>query len=131
MDPAEPKRYQSPHGARGNAVIVVWSLRGMSHDLVVCEGPMDALAAAAVGYLGIALMGNTPPSTCFDYLAATFKNPRCVLVVPDRDAPAEGAQWLAELTARDFRARAVYLHGKDLAAMSPMARTAALTEALR
>jgi DNA primase len=128
MDPAEPKRYQSPHGPRGNAVIVVWSLRGLSRDLVVCEGPMDALAVAAVGYLGVALMGNTPPSSCFDYIAETFRTDirREVLVVPDRDAPAEGAQWLAELTARDFRARAVYLNGKDLAALSPMARTEAL-----
>jgi hypothetical protein len=125
MDSLEPKRYQSPHGSRGNAVIVVYPLRGMVKRLVICEGPMDALAAAAVGYLGIALMGNTPPSVCFDYIAARWSGQEA-LVVPDRDAPGPGAQWLAELTQREMRARLVILAAKDLAALNVSARMAAL-----
>jgi hypothetical protein len=125
LDPKEPKRYQSPHGSRGDAVIVVYSLRPMVKRLVVCEGPMDALAATTTGSTGIALMGNTPPGVCFDYIASKW--PRAeTLVVPDRDAQASGAQWLAELTAREMRARLVILPAKDLASLSAPARTEAL-----
>lgn len=125
MDPEEPKRYQSPRADRANAVIVVYSLRAMVKRLVVCEGPMDALAAATTGSTGIALMGNTPPGVCFDYIAARWPGAE-TLVVPDRDAQAAGAQWLAELTQREMRARLVILPAKDLAALSPSARTEAL-----
>lgn len=125
MDPAEPKRYQSPHAPRENAVVVVYSLRSMVKRLVICEGPMDALAAAAVGFTGVALMGNTPPSVCFDYIAKKWPGAE-TLVVPDRDAQASGAQWLAELTSRDLDARLVLLPAKDLASLNVSARTEAL-----
>jgi len=125
MDPEESKRYQSPHGDRKNAVIVVYSLRAMVKRLVICEGPMDALAAAAVGATGIALMGNTPPSVCFDYIAAKWPGAEA-LVVPDRDAQGAGAQWLAELTQRELDARLVILPAKDLASLNTSARTEAL-----
>jgi len=125
MDPEEPKRYQSPHGPRGNAVVVVYSLRAMVKRLVIVEGPMDALAAAAVGATGIALMGMTPPGSCFDYIAAKWPFAE-TLVVPDRDAQGAGAQWLAELTQREMDARLVLLPAKDLAALNTSARTEAL-----
>ena len=125
MDPTYAKRYQSPHGPRENAVIIVYSLRAMVKRLVVCEGPMDALAAAAVGCTGIALMGNTPPSACFDYIAKKWPGAE-TLVVPDSDARDAGAQWLAELTQREMDARLILIQGNDLAALSPAARTEAL-----
>ncbi len=132
MDPKEQKRYQSPHVSRENAVIVVWSLRALgdlwelnAYTPVVCEGPMDALAAAAVGYLGVALMGNKPPAVCFDYIAAQWPGAEA-LAVCDSDSRAEGAQWVAELTARDLSARLVLLPAKDLAALAPEARAEAL-----
>ncbi len=126
IDPKEPKRYQSPHAARENAVIIVWSVYAMSRRLVVCEGPMDALAAASAGaFVGIGLMGNTPPAACFDYIAETWPE-ASALVVPDRDATAEGARWLTELTARDLKARLILLPTKDLAALAPEERAEAL-----
>ena len=60
----DPKRYQSPRASRGDAVIVVWPHK--THLLwraAVVEGPMCALAASAYGFLGVALMGQTPPDT--------------------------------------------------------------------
>lgn len=125
MDPTETKRYQSPHAPRENAVIVVYPMREMAHRLVICEGPMDALAATTTGSIGVALMGNTPPGVCFDYIADRW--PRAdVVIVPDRDAPAAGAAWLAELTARELVARLVILPVKDLASLNTSARTEAL-----
>lgn len=124
IDPAEPKRYQSPHSPRENAVIVVWPPRG-ARTLVLCEGPMDALAAAALGYLGVALMGNMPPSSCFDYIAQQWPG-REVLVAPDKDAPDAGARWLADLTAREMNARLILLPAKDLASLDVSARKEAL-----
>lgn len=125
MDPAEPKRYQSPRGPRENAVVVVYSLRAMVKRLVIVEGPMDALAAAAVGATGIALMGNTPPSACFDYIAKKWPGAE-TLVVPDSDARDAGARWLGELTAREMNARLVLIPGNDLASLSLTTRTEAL-----
>lgn len=125
MESSELKRYQSPHGPRENAVIIVYSLRAMVKRLVVCEGPMDALAAAAVGCTGIALMGNTPPSACFDYIAKKWPFAE-TLVVPDSDARDAGAQWLAELTQREMDARLVLLPSNDLASLNVSARTEAL-----
>lgn len=125
MDSLEPKRYQSPHGPRENAVIIVYSLRAMVKRLVVCEGPMDALAAAAVGCTGVALMGNTPPSVCFDYIAKKWPGAE-TLVIPDSDARDAGAQWLAELTQREMDARLVLLPSNDLASLNVSARTEAL-----
>lgn len=125
MDPAVPKRYQSPHGPRGCAVIVVYPARGMTKTAVVVEGPMDALAAAGAGFLGVALMGNTPGPDVFDYLGTILAG-RAVVVAPDRDAQGAGARWLAELTARDLAARLVLLPAKDLASIRPEDRREAL-----
>ncbi len=126
MNPKEQKRYQSPRVSRENAVVVVWSTFGMSRKLIVCEGPMDALAAAGAGaFVGVALMGNAPPAACFDYIAAQWPGAEA-LAVCDSDARAAGAQWVAELTARDLAARLVLLPAKDLAALVPETRAEAL-----
>lgn len=55
-----PPKYQSPAGCqRGDAVVVVRP-KGDPSGTCLVEGPFDALAAAAVGYLGIAWMGKAP-----------------------------------------------------------------------
>src|SRR5207245_2951688 len=52
-------KYQSPTASRLDALVVVYPPEHEdSGMIVVVEGPMDALAAADVGYTGIALMGN-------------------------------------------------------------------------
>lgn len=53
-------RYESPHGCnRGDALVRVMP-KGEVKGTVVCEGPMDALAAAEVGYVGLGMMGTHP-----------------------------------------------------------------------
>ena len=66
------KRYQSPHAPRGDAIIAVWPTTPGAASLAPCgavvlvEGPMCALAAAELGFTGIALMGNSPPHAAWD-----------------------------------------------------------------
>ena len=66
-------RYQSPCASRGDAIVVVWPGQRVTRRQVGCvvEGPMDALAAAGVGCVGIALMGVMPPEAALA-LTATF-----------------------------------------------------------
>lgn len=78
-------RYQSPHAARGDAIIVVWPRGHVIGATAVVEGPMDALAAAGEGVTGIALMGVTPPDFALD-LTATFVRGTIALVVADSDS---------------------------------------------
>ncbi len=79
-------RYQSPHGCqRGDAIVRVIPHEGRPKGTVVVEGPMDALAAAGAGFVGVALMGAVPPvdaiRTAFDVAVGTR-----VLVVADEGA---------------------------------------------
>lgn len=86
LEHGEP-RYQSPHGVRrGDALIFVYPAKPIK-ALAVVEGPMDALAAAEMGYLGVALMGTTPGAEAKVFLAKIAKKwaTSGVIVVPDRD----------------------------------------------
>jgi hypothetical protein len=81
-------RYTSPPYQRLDAVVTVWPEEKVGRA-VVCEGPLDALAAAGVtagpvGVVGIALMGATPPLAALARVAdITAGLP--VIVMPDRD----------------------------------------------
>jgi hypothetical protein len=83
--PVPPKRFQSPHAARGDALVLVWG--ATPRRAVVCEGPMDALAAAGTpGTLGVGLMGATPPTATLEHLwKLTAALP--VVLMTDADAP--------------------------------------------
>lgn len=66
-DVAEAIRYQSPsHVRRGDAVVYVvpFTFPGVKGTCFV-EGPMDALAAAGLGYIGVAWMGMRPNDEVF------------------------------------------------------------------
>ena len=80
-------KYQSPHHVRrGDAIILVWPYRYRDWGLsgcVVTEGPMDALAAASVGYLGAAMMGLMPNEEAIENLRRWVRHP--LIVVPDSD----------------------------------------------
>jgi hypothetical protein len=101
--PASIKRYTSPYAPRGDAIVVVWP-----HDTtppsrsVIVEGPMDALAAAGEGFLGIALLGNTPPEAVLDLVpkfAGLFTRTTPLLVF-DEDAPKEAVSIVRRLSER-------------------------------
>ncbi|MGL5935298.1 MAG: hypothetical protein ACRCZI_06705 [Cetobacterium sp.] len=86
---------------------------------IVVEGPMDALAAAGMGYVGIGLMGNTPNSAVLDHIEELVKIYGDCYVVPDRDAFQQGAEVTAKLWARGVRCTLKVIRGaKDLAELS-------------
>jgi hypothetical protein len=120
------KRYQSSHGARGPAVIIVYPGFIERLAIAVVEGPMDALAAAGAGLVGVSLMGNTPPVAALEHIASLFQNFRA-LVVPDRDSYAEAARTMTRLAGLGMRAelRTIF-PWKDLAEVPRGKREAAL-----
>lgn len=56
-------RYQSPCASREDALVILYNDEITNPtEIVVTEGPMDALAALEAGpYVAVALMGNNPP----------------------------------------------------------------------
>lgn len=117
MVPTE-KRYQSPPVQRGDSVVTVWPGElNMLRPIVVVEGPLDALAAASVGFVGVALMGKEPPVSVLDFVA-TLRQKRAVLVVADADAPGAAAFTVAYLASKGRRCKLIQTSPhKDLAAM--------------
>jgi len=126
VQPLVEPRYQSPHAQRGDAVVVVWpTLRGHSHTTAgaVVEGPMDALAAAGAGCIGVALMGAMPPEAALA-LTSTILSGRMCYVVFDRDQPLPTTtRTLPYLLQHGVRAKLVDPYpAKDLAELTPEQR---------
>jgi hypothetical protein len=126
-----PKRYLSPERPRGEALVVAED--DMVRAVVVVEGPMDALAAAAEGYLGIALMGSYPPPEALAHLVYRLRTMHApVLCLADKDAPGPMSQVLLYLTACGIKAKLVVCQpAKDLAALTPTNRKLLLARSLR
>lgn len=124
MNHAEP-RYQSPHAARGDAVIFVRQAGGSgifprivnSSTYVVVEGPMDALAAAGCGFNAIALMGNTPSEEVL-FLTCKLLRGKMTLLIPDSDAPQALVPTLAYLASQGVQCNFLIPPAKDLADLS-------------
>lgn len=87
VDVEDNARYLSPFAPRGDAVIVVYPDPKITPlpKVVVAEGPMDALAAATIGCLGIGLMGLSPPVAALA-LAAKYFGRSDVYLVADSDS---------------------------------------------
>ncbi len=116
ISPAAFIRYQSPKGPRLDAVIVVNPLpqpcaAALKWEpvTVLVEGPMDALAVAECGLVGIALMGATPGPTVLRSLYNRFKYGTAVFVMPDRDAVPEGQQTRLHLASLGKATRLINL----------------------
>ncbi len=114
-------RYASPLAPRDDSIVLVWP-EGKVRGCVVLEGPMDALAAAGEGYLGIALMGNTPNDVVIEHLSGYVRKFQPVYVVPDADALEMGPAVLCALVQHSLSGTILTPPKKDLAAMSPKAR---------
>lgn len=129
------RRWESPHGcSRGDALVVVWP--GVSQARAIprfalVEGPMDALAAAGAGFVGLALMGVVPPWTVMDHVCDIVRG--CsVTVVMDAGAEQpmlENVLWLKQIHKGPVVALHPYPH-KDLAAMPSQDRAPFLTQQL-
>lgn len=83
-----PLRYDSPSAPRGDALAVVYPKK-TGERLVIVEGPMDALAAAQVGVVGVALMGNTPNDEVIDHLLSIARDYKFITALSDIDATSE------------------------------------------
>jgi hypothetical protein len=119
------KRYQSPSYAASDSIIIVWPSGKFDRRAVVVEGPMDALAAAEHGHVGIALMGKSPDSTVYDHIADLF---RCYKfqVIPDADDIQAGSELALQLMSRGLRTSLTVCPAKDLAAVPRFEREALL-----
>lgn len=84
-----PLRYTSPTNVRrGDALAVVRDSHRESKGTVLVEGPMDALAAAGIGFLGIAWMGTSPGEEPLVLARKLIQPNRPIYIVSDRDAVA-------------------------------------------
>jgi len=124
------KRYVSPAAPRGDALAVVFPLIGPNHPYPICrgvvvvEGPMDALAAAGFGYVGIGLMGNTPNDAVLRHIEEIAKTFGTCSIIPDSDAEEQGIAIIAKLWARGIRCTLKRITGaKDLAELDPVRRS--------
>lgn len=84
-------RYQTPKGPRHGALIYIAAEKvEPSQDVVVVEGPMDALAVAECGYDAVALMGMQPGDEAVQHLIKLVDQ-RYTLIVLDNEPVAQGA----------------------------------------
>ena len=127
IDPNVKLRYTSPKGLRHDALVWInaYPNEDETDQVVIVEGPMDALAAACAGFDAIALMGITPPDSTLDVLAKIVNKRRC-LVLLDSEPAAQGAaiRIVMRLASQGGKAGLTTLGtlGKDLAACSPEQR---------
>jgi DNA primase len=111
-----PKRYDSPRAPRGDALVVCHPQSPNSNYVVLVEGPMDALAAAECGYLGTALMGNTPSDTVIDHIRELTRPYHGIIVLSDVDAVGEAVEVVHRLWTTGCLANFRPIKGyKDLA----------------
>ena len=97
---AEP-RYQSPPVPRGDSVIQMWPENKEHCPLtIICEGPMDALAAAGHGVRSIALMGNTPTEETLDSVCVMLDETDIVTYFTDRDSLTQSMELVKRLMKR-------------------------------
>lgn len=134
VDPDVKIRYQSPRCPRTDSIIIVYPVPSKhkhkhgADTVIVAEGPMDALAAAELGFRAVALMGNQPSAAVLDFLVKEVPA-RAYRIVSDSDAPAAAAVIAQYLTIEHSvcaHTLLTYPH-KDLAAAPYAYRKALLT----
>lgn len=115
-------RYRSPAVPRGDALILCYPHdERASRGVLIAEGPMDALAAAGLGYVGVGLMGNKPPTPVIHHLVSIIEvyadsdGTNC-FIVPDADALSE-----AHVLARTLWERGVKCYVKPLVGFKDLA----------
>lgn len=117
-------RYQSPHGVpRLDSVVLVWPNVVWTGAAAIVEGPMDALAAAGAGAIGVGLMGAQPPMAVCQFVARRLAGWR-VLAVADSDALQAAARTVGVLASLGLASSLVLVPSpaKDLAELGPQER---------
>lgn len=120
------KRWDSPPGSRGDAVVYLQGDRG-NPVVVIVEGPMDALAAASHGYAGIATLGVGPPRETIQHIATLAGSHNRAVLLPDHDSVGKWVALQARLAQYGIYAKIVELAPyKDLAEVPQQEREAFL-----
>jgi DNA primase len=115
----DPLRYASPPVPRDDSIVIVWpDESGPQRGGVVTEGPMDALAAAGMGFVGVGLMGNQPTEAVLEHLALFARAFQPIYVIPDADAPEFGSLVLGALAQHGLNVTVRIAPKKDLAEMT-------------
>jgi len=121
-------RYNSPLATREDSIVILWPEGNTrAKGTVICEGPMDALAAGGLGYVGIGLMGNQPSEPVVAHIVRLvdgFFEP--VVIVPDLDHIEMGTYMVGSLAGYGIVARIVLPMKKDLCEMTFQERKALL-----
>lgn len=126
--PGVAKRWLSPHGPRGDAVALVYPSPTRRDRIVVVEGPMCALAAAGLGFLGVSLLGATPSREVMGFVSWLCRGTRTILLA-DSDSPATMAALVPVLAEAGVPVELrIPSRGKDLADLSPLERSALLAD---
>ena len=114
-------RYESPPASRDDSIVIVWPLEA-AKGTVILEGPMCALAAAALHYVGIAVMGNRPSRDVLSHIASLVRAFQPVQVVPDADMADLGVAMVSWLGQEGISCLLRLPPKKDLAEMEPKER---------
>lgn len=116
-------RYRSAKGGRFGSIVVVWPMARRKREVVLVEGPTDALAAAGLGYLGIATMGALFSTYAVKFIGRALPLDITVIVVPDLDTPEFGVENVRELSAAGRKTvLRMSVGANDLASMTSDAR---------
>jgi len=127
-------RWKSARGSKNGSIVVIWpnSTPKASQNLVIVEGPMDALAAGSAGHIGLAAMGKINIGDVITYITAgakftnVFANHK-VLIVPDVDSPEFGTKAITQLALAGINAEIRIPEFEDLAALSRKKRARLLS----
>lgn len=117
-------RYASPPAPREDSIVIVWPwddatiVGEPNHGAVVLEGPMDALAVADLGFLGVALMGNQPTPDVLAHVAKMVRAFSPVIVVPDVDCVEFGATVVCALSQVNITSTILMPWKKDIGEMT-------------
>lgn len=123
-DPTRWRRWDSPPGPRGDALVYLPAASAASRPVVfVTEGPMDALAARCCGYSAVALLGVKPSGAVLIHAASLLQEYPRVVLIPDLDQLGEWVKLQMKLRDYNICGEISLPTDKDLAALSPTERT--------
>ena len=127
-------RWKSAQGSKNESIVVVWPnfTPNWKTKLVIVEGPMDALAAATGGHIGLAAMGKINVGDVVEYVKSGLRHTQVfdrhpVVIVPDVDSPEFGAKAITQLALAEIKAEIRMPEFEDLAALSRRKRTMLLS----
>jgi len=112
----EEPRYLSSKGSRNGAFCIVWPRQAWT-GIVIVEGPMDALAAASLGYYSMASLGAGFGKYVIDWVCRGTPTPN-IIIIPDLDNEEFGFDVLTGFTNKGYQAEVRHPIKKDLASMT-------------